>query len=114
VLKIECEIGDYDVNEKTLDFINSMEPFGAGNEAPKFLIKDIEVESVKGVGKSKSHLKISAFKNKHKLDIIAFQFGEHINEIRGHKKIDAVVSLENNTKEGYEGIQVKAVDLQMN
>lgn len=114
VLKIECEIGDYDVNEKTLDLINSMEPFGAGNEAPKFLIKDIEVESIKGVGKNKSHLKISAFKNKHKLDIIAFQFGEYINEIRGHKKIDAVVSLENNTKEGYEGIQVKAVDLQMN
>lgn len=109
-IKIECEIKDKDISRQTLDFIEDLKPFGEGNEKPKFLIRDLEIAAISGVGKEKSHLRIKAKTNGKNVDIIAFKFGQYINTLRGHKKIDVVCSLEKNEYKGRSTIQIKAVD----
>lgn len=46
------------LNLETMDTINQFTPYGAGNEEPLFLLKDIEIVDQRPVGKNGAHLKI--------------------------------------------------------
>jgi single-stranded-DNA-specific exonuclease len=112
-LKIECEIEAEDITEKTLDFLETLKPFGAGNETPQFLMKDLDIKGIREVGKDNAHLRIKAKHKTRDFNIIAFRFGEYFDQIRQHSKIDLVCNIEKNPKNKYEKIQIRAVDINL-
>lgn len=57
-LKIDAEIGLYDIDEDLNQLLKELEPFGIGNPEPTFLTKNLEVVEVRAVGKENNHLKL--------------------------------------------------------
>ena len=65
----DIRISINEINLAFLEFIEKLEPFGNGNEEPKFIIKDAEIESYK------------ILKNKHILFFLKNDFGQTIKAI---------------------------------
>ncbi|MBI2634670.1 single-stranded-DNA-specific exonuclease RecJ [Candidatus Peregrinibacteria bacterium] len=110
VLEIDCEL---EPDEITLDFAEELEnlaPFGAGNQRPTFVIRDVEPLLVNQVGAAKNHLKFLAKINEQNLDVIAFRLGSFGEKLRRHKKIDIVCQLEKNSWQDRVSLQLQALD----
>ena len=65
----DIRISINEINLELLEFIEKLEPFGNGNEEPKFIIKDAEIESYK------------ILKKKHILFFLKNDFGQPIKAI---------------------------------
>ena len=83
VLDIEQEISPTWLNQESISFLNSLEPFGQGNPTPTFLSRGMSVLGAKTVGKDKTHLKLTLEKNDYVYDAIAFRQGHSLNTARG-------------------------------
>lgn len=53
---IDAELTLGDVNNKTLEALETLSPFGMSYEKPVFVFKDVKIVAVKTFGKSKDHL----------------------------------------------------------
>ncbi|EOI00419.1 single-stranded-DNA-specific exonuclease RecJ [Enterococcus moraviensis ATCC BAA-383] len=71
------------VSEATIPFIQQLKilsPFGTDNPVPNFLFEDVLVEQGRQIGADKSHLKFQLSQAGVKLDAIAFQMGNQVDE----------------------------------
>ena len=109
-LPIECEIKSDEINWDTLAFINSLEPFGTGNNRPLFLLRGVDVENARTVGKEDNHLSLAFDLGGTQIRGIAFNFGEHVDYARKHRSLDIVFQLEENEWKGRKSLQMKLVD----
>lgn len=109
-LPIECEIKPDEINWDTLEFIKSLEPFGIGNDRPRFLLRGADVESARTVGKGDNHLSLAFDLGGTQIRGIAFNFGEFIDYARQHRSLDIVFQLEENEWKGRKSLQMKLVD----
>lgn len=113
VLQIECEISHADISQKTLEMLEWFEPFGAGNEVPRFLLKNLPLLEYRTVGAGQKHLKISTRVNGAPIDGIGFRLGQFAGELNGKKSLDAVCEIEEDEWNGAKKLQLKLVDLQI-
>ena len=96
-----------EITEKTIDNINKMQPFGAGNEAPTFIMNNLVLKQYKMMGQANNHLKIFAEKDGVEIECVKWNmpnfhlnsesnldilFSPQINEFNGNKKIQYVLS----------------------
>lgn len=109
-LQIECEIHPDEINWDTYEFIRSLEPYGIGNDRPRFLLKGVDVESARTVGKGDNHLSMSFDIGGKQIRGIAFNFGDHVDYARKHRSLDIVFQLEENEWKGRKSLQMKLVD----
>ncbi|EOH98535.1 single-stranded-DNA-specific exonuclease RecJ [Enterococcus haemoperoxidus ATCC BAA-382] len=71
------------VEEATIPFIQQLKilaPLGTDNPVPNFLFEDVAVEQSRQIGADKSHLKFQIGQGGAKLDAIAFQMGNQVDE----------------------------------
>lgn len=71
------------VKEATIEFIQQLKilaPLGTDNPVPNFVFEDVSVEQSRQIGADKSHLKFQISKGATKLDAIAFQMGNQVDE----------------------------------
>ncbi|WP_206912162.1 single-stranded-DNA-specific exonuclease RecJ [Enterococcus sp. DIV0840] len=71
------------VEEATIPFIQQLKilaPLGTDNPVPNFLFEDVSVEQSRQIGADKSHLKFQISQGGTKLDAIAFQMGNQVDE----------------------------------
>ena len=66
-----------------IEQIGRLEPFGTGNPAPVFLLKDVDVVSARAVGAEGAHLKLTLSQDGSILDAIAFRMGSRAGPLRG-------------------------------
>ncbi len=109
-LAIECEIKPDEINWDTLEFIRSLEPFGIGNNRPRFLLKGITLNHARTVGRDNRHLSMSFDMGGKQIRGIAFNFGEHVDYARKHRSLDVVFQIEENEWKGQKNLQLKLVD----
>jgi single-stranded-DNA-specific exonuclease len=57
-LLLEAELNPEDLQLTTYNLLTKLEPFGVGNPKPKFLIKNLKINSVRLVGGEKQHLQL--------------------------------------------------------
>lgn len=96
-----------DITEKTIENIEKMQPFGAGNEQPVFIMNNLLLKDYKMMGQSNNHVKISAENNGVILECIKWNmpdfslpsgsefnilFYPQINEFNCIKKIQYILS----------------------
>lgn len=78
--------GELRLSDITLDLIDSLrmlEPFGTGNPAPVFLLRDVEALTARAVGSEGAHLKLTLSQDTCMLDAIAFRMGMLASSLRG-------------------------------
>ena len=94
---IDYELNLSEINNRFLNFLNYLEPFGPGNPKPVFVTKNLEgINDVRLLGKDRETLKFKVYNNDLELDVIGFRMLEHYEKLLSGKKIDIVYTIDKN------------------
>ena len=107
-LIIDAEITPNWLNQETMSFLTSLEPYGNGNPTPIFISKNITIVNSKKVGRTGSHLKLSVSHNGNIYDAIAFRQGNRIKETKN--ELDIAYTAKINSWNGNKTIQLTIED----
>jgi len=107
-IEIEAVIDVRQINRKLLNQLTEFEPTGVDNPQPLLASKNISVSDIRTVGKGK-HLKFKT----NGLDAIAFSKGDLEGQIHDGQKVDLAYSLELDTYNGFEKVQLKVKDIKV-
>ena len=110
IIKAESELMLKDVNLDSVKNLQLLEPFGEANQEPLFLIKNLKINSIRTLSEGK-HLKISLREDKYIIDAIGFNMGELSEEYLIDDKVDIIGSLNINSFNGNESIQIILKDM---
>ncbi len=105
---IDASIPSFAVNNKNINELSLLEPFGAGNEKPSFAIVNAKIKSVKELSGGK-HIKMLLEKDGVALDAVAFGFGHAINKLSVGMTIHVAGNLEINDFTGKPQIIIKEI-----
>ena len=110
IIKIDSQITRKDFNFETIKEIKKLEPFGEKNERPKFLYKNLKINSIRALSEGK-HLKLTLKDDNFMIDAIGFNLGSLASEFLIGDKVDVVGTLEENNYNGMEKIQINIKDI---
>ena len=109
---IEKELNLEDVNEKTIEQINSFSPFGQDNERPKFMSKNCQVLSIMNMGAESQHIKLRINSgDSNTFSAVGFSQAKKWENLKIGDTIDIVYYLELNEFNGRSEVQMKIVDI---
>lgn len=113
---VDCELPLSYVHYKTMDDIDSLAPYGVGNQKPTFLFKDLEVVEVRHFGKEKNHLELTLKKADGEIKAYGYFMGAHsfeknVGVIEVGKVISLVGQLERELYGSRKNIKVRIVDI---
>lgn len=94
-LRIDADMPFGYVNEKVVDDLTKLEPFGTGNPAPVFALRNLRILSARKIGEDKNHLFINIIDSSNEMRTLklwrrADEFDEAVRESFGE---DALLSL---------------------
>ena len=98
-----------ELNEDLLDQMESLEPFGQGNEPPIFAALKEELVDVRAVGKGGAHLKMTLRAGRQTFDAIGFRLGSRLPDLA--KRVDLAFHYEWNEYKGYVSPQLRVLDV---
>lgn len=115
-ISADAELPVNNVDDETLEQINRMSPFGAGNPSPLFVAKGVRVVSASTVGDNDAHLKliVADRNNGHApLEAIAFRYGYLAEQARRKGQADLVYSIERREWKGDTHLQLRVRDIKV-
>lgn len=110
ILKIDDKVSLKDINIKDIKDLELLEPFGEENKTPLFQINNLRIESMRAILEGK-HLKILLKEDNKQIDAIGFNMGNLSSEYRVGDRVDLVGSLEINSYNSTEKIQINIKDI---
>ena len=110
IIKIDAKVNLSEINKEMVESLKQLEPFGEANKMPIFLFKNLKIDSIRALGEGK-HLKLTLKENNVIVNAIGFNLGELANDYRIGDKIDVVGTLEINSFNGLENIQINIKDI---
>ena len=110
VIKINAKINLSEVNKYMVESLKELEPFGEGNKMPVFVFKNLKIDSIRALSEGK-HLKLTLKDNNTIVSAIGFNMGELAEDYRIGDKIDVVGTLEINSFNGMDSIQINLKDI---
>lgn len=108
---IDLEIKQQDINDKLLNELKLLEPFGEGNPLPSFLSRQVEITNCNWVGKNKEHLKCKILPSN--IEAIAFGKTEYAKNPFNLLKYDIIFNLDENEFMGRKNLQLKIKNLKL-
>lgn len=111
-LKIEASLSLDDINDDLMGYLKLFEPFGEGNQRPKFLIEKIAVADKSTMGTDGRHVKFR-LSNGNSRFINAIGFGQAADwqNIRIGDTIDIVSYVDKNEFNGRSETQLRIIDI---
>ncbi len=106
VLTIDAELPPSEVNANFVRGLSSLEPFGAGNDEPVFLLKAQTIADLRAVGSDASHLQCRIGQIK----AIGFGLGAHAGKL-GSERVDVACRVGMNAWNGKESVQLMIEDI---
>ena len=103
-----------EINWELYDSLEMFKPHGFGNERPRFASSNLKVVSVRAVGNQGKHLKLelqSVVNSQTVLPAIAFGFGDLVDKINFHDKIDVAYEINANEWNGNRELQLQILDI---
>ena len=110
VIKVDEEVNSKDININVVNELNMLEPFGEANKMPIFMYKNLKINSIRALSEGK-HLKLTLKDENLVIDAIGFNMGHLTNEYLLGDKVDVLGSLEVNSYNGRESVQINLKDL---
>lgn len=96
---------------ETIEALESLAPFGAGNPSPVFLLNDVAIHQSNAVGRDQSHLKLRFRQGEATVDAIGFGWGHVKDRITPNAKANVVGELAVNEWNGHRKAQIMVKDL---
>ena len=90
--------------------MNILEPFGEANKTPVFIYKNLRIDSIRALSEGK-HLKLTLKDGGHIINAIGFNLGHLTNDYLIGDKVDVLGTLEINSFNGNELIQINLNDI---
>lgn len=121
-LTIDAEVTLADLTLDLARDLAALEPYGVGNERPRFLLRNVKPVDLQTVGREQSHVRFMVGEGSRgairSIPAIAFRFGDHFKTLQtaiyqNQQSLDVVFELERNVWNGKERIQLKVVDLRI-
>lgn len=111
-LSIDAHLPLEHISESLVGELSQFEPFGPGNNNPRFFAKNIEVVSVEPIGQTKKHLRSYFRDSQGKVwKVMGFGWNNNGNlPFEANARLDIVYELSENEWNGNKEIQIELVD----
>lgn len=110
IINVDAKINLNEVNRETVESLKQLEPFGEGNKTPIFALKNLKVDSIRNLSEGK-HIKMTLKDGNSVVNAIGFNLGYLADEYRIGDKIDVVGTLEINSFNGVDSLQINVKDV---
>ena len=110
IINIDAKINLSEINKEMVSSLKQLEPFGEGNKTPIFAFKNLKIDSIRALSEGK-HIKMTLKDGNTIINAIGFNLGYLANEYRIGDKIDVVGTLEINTFNGVDNLQINIKDV---
>lgn len=110
IINIDAKINLNDINKEIVESLKQLEPFGEGNKTPIFAFKNLKIDSIRSLSEGK-HIKMTLKDGNTIINSIGFNLGYLADEYRIGDKIDVVGTLEINSFNGVDSLQIGIKDV---
>lgn len=105
-LNIDLELTPDDITVDLVEQLSQLEPFGANNPSPIFVIKDLKIKEKRLMGENKNHLRLTCIANGYEFNCIRWKDGDislvngdtldlafhpQINEFNGNTSVQLII-----------------------
>lgn len=110
IINIDGKINLSEINKDIVESLKQLEPFGEGNKTPIFVFKNLKIDSIRALSEGK-HIKMTLKDGNTVINSIGFNLGYLADEYRIGDKIDVVGTLEINSFNGVDNLQINIRDV---
>lgn len=110
IINIDAKINLGEINKEMVASLKQLEPFGEGNKMPVFAFKNLKIDSIRALSEGK-HIKLTLKEGNSIINAIGFNLGHLVDEYRIGDKIDVVGTLEINSFNGVDSLQINLKDV---
>ena len=111
IIEIEQLVNIDEITKKDVESLKRLEPFGEGNRTPCFAFENLKIDSIRSLTEGK-HLKLALKDNNNNyIDAIGFNLGELAEEFKLGDRVDLAGTLEINSFNGLDNIQINLKDV---
>jgi len=110
-VRTDAELDLSEITPEFLGWMERLEPWGAGNDAPIFLCRAVELAGLSRVGDGK-HLRVTLQKGVDRVEAIGFGMGPTAEGLKPGSRINVAFSPEWNTFRGRKTLQLKLKGIQ--
>ena len=110
-LLLDAELAAVDLSLATCSLLLQLEPFGVDNHKPKFLIPQMEIISVKQVGKTGQHAQLQLKKDNQNISSIAFNFNLLEKNLKIGDTVDVAAELMQDDWNGNSKVKLRVIDV---
>lgn len=94
-----------EVNVELIEELKCLEPYGAGNQEPRFLLQGY-VGQKQLMGKEKKHFKMQFLQEENMVDVVAFNNAQYYEDVYSKTEIELIGTLNINEWKGYKKPQI--------
>jgi len=109
LLTADAELTLDEISAVTVETLARLAPFGMGNPAPLFLFRSLPLRKIRLL--KERHLKLTVGRRGNTLDALWWNSAEHQARLAGASEVSLIASLEINSWQGAESLQLKVADL---
>ncbi|KMP10915.1 single-stranded DNA exonuclease RecJ [Candidatus Nitromaritima sp. SCGC AAA799-C22] len=92
--------------------ISLMEPFGAENPSPVFLLRGVRVSGLRLIGRERTHVRFQAVQGRERIDAVGFNLAREFSSIDTESdSLDLACELQVNDWNGRNKLELKVLDL---
>jgi len=111
-LSIDLEIDSDSISLDLVRSLKAMEPFGPGNPAPVFCLRDVRVREAPRV-LNRNTLKFSVESRGRTIDVVGFGKGDYIEKVRKGASVDIAGQIREETWRGKRWVGMKLEDVRL-
>ena len=109
-IHIDAELPIGAADRSLLAWLKRASPFGAGNPAPVWLARSVELSDARGVGPEGTHLKCVLSDGAASLEAIGFGLGSRRPDVSSGERFDVLFHFEENLWNGRTRLQARLID----
>lgn len=95
-INVDCELKINDVNKNTYEELTVLEPFGASNTVPIFLLRNVSFEEVSVIGQTQEHLKLKVCKDGMSIPAVFWSAAKYADDFGYKDKFDILFNIDLN------------------
>jgi len=95
-INVDCELKITEVNKRTYNDLNILEPFGASNTVPIFILKNVSFEEVTIIGTNQEHLKFKVCKDGISIPAVFWGAAKYVDMLGYKDRFDVLFNMDIN------------------